>query len=101
MLVFRKIGLALFSCYLRFDICLFALPPALCLKMSEALIFSYVFYFVIQKTPLSRQPGFKPSKSSFNQLIYITYSMLSVFDANLSLELQGVSLDSSEVFESI
>ena len=27
--------------------------------------------------------------------------MLSVFDANLSLELQGVSLDSSKVFDSI
>ena len=49
----------------------------------------------------SIQSDFKTNDSCVNQLISITHSIYSAFDANLSLEIRGVLLDLPKAFDRV
>ena len=49
----------------------------------------------------SCQSGFKQNYSCINQLISTTHNIYCAFDANLSLEVQGVFLDLSKTFDKV
>ena len=49
----------------------------------------------------STQSGFKSNDSCVNQVISITHSIFSAFDANSSLKVLGAFLDLSEAFDGV
>ena len=49
----------------------------------------------------STQSGLKPNNSCVNQLILITRSIFSAFDATPSLEIRGVFLGLSKAFDKV
>ena len=74
----------------------------ICSKIFEKVIFDSIFNFMIQNNLLnSCQSGFRPSDSCINQLISITHNIYRAFDANPSLEVRGVFLDLSKVFDKV
>ena len=57
---------------------------------------------MIQRNLLnSCQSGFRPNDSGINQLMAITRNIYRAFDANLSLQVRGVFLDSSKAFDKV
>ena len=71
-------------------------------KIFEKLDFDAIFECMIEKNLLSStQSGFKPNDSCVNQLIAITHSIFSAFDANPSLKVRGVFLDLSKAFDRV
>ena len=69
----------------------------ICSKIFEKLVFDAIFEFITENNLLSgNQSDFKPNASCVNQLISITHSIFSVFDANPSLKVLGVFLDFSK-----
>ena len=49
----------------------------------------------------AKQSGFRPGDSCMHQLIAITHNTSTAFDANPSLEVHGVFLDLSKVFDRV
>ena len=65
-------------------------------------MFDSIFNFVIQNNLLNNcQSDFRSNDSCINQLISITHNIYSTFDANPSLEVRGVFLDLSKVFDKL
>ena len=74
----------------------------ICSKVFEKLIFDNIYSFMIHnKLMNSCQSGFKQNYSCINQLISTTHNIYCAFDANLSLEVQGVFLDLSKTFDKV
>ena len=64
-------------------------------------IFDANFEYMVENNLLSStQPGFKPNYSCNNQLISITHNIFSAFYAKSLLEVFGVFLHLSKVFDS-
>ena len=64
-------------------------------------IFDANFEYMVENNLLSStQPGFKPNDSCNNQLISITHNIFSAFYAKSLLEVFGVFLHLSKVFDS-
>ena len=61
------------------------------------------FYDFINKNNLfnNNQSGFRPNVSYIYQLIAITHNIFSAFEASASLEVRGVFLDLSKVFDRV
>ena len=73
-----------------------------CSKIFEKLICDRIYSFMIHDKLLnSCQSGLRPNDSCINQLISITHNIYRPFDANPSLEVQGVFLDLSKAFEKV
>ena len=71
-------------------------------KVFEKLVFDAIFKFMIVNNLLSStQSGFKSDDSCVNQVISITHSIFSAFDANSSLKVLGAFLDLSEAFDGV
>ena len=71
----------------------------ICSKIFEKVIFDSIFNFMIQSNLLnSCQSGFRPNDSC---IISITHNHYRAFDANPSLEVRGVFLDSSKAFDKV
>ena len=74
----------------------------ICSKTFEKLIFDSIYSFVIHNKLLnSCQSDFRPNDSGINQLISTTHNIYCAFDANPSLEVQGIFLDLSKVFDKV
>ena len=74
----------------------------ICSKIFEKLIFDSIFHFMIQNNLFnSCQSDFRANDSCVNQLISITHNKYRTFDANPSIEAQGVSLDLSKTFDKV
>ena len=74
----------------------------ICSKNFEKVIFDSIFNFMIQNNLMnSCQSGFRPNDSCINQLISVTHNIYRSFDANPSLEVQGVFLDLSKAFDKV
>ena len=71
----------------------------ICGKVFEKIIFNSLFVYLNNNNLLnSNQSGFRPGDSCVNQLISITHGIYKTYDANPSLEVRGVFLDSSKAF---
>ena len=74
----------------------------ICGKVFERLISSSLFNYFIENNFLSpHQSGFIPGDSCVQQLISITHEIYNTFDCNSSLEVRGVFLDISKVFDKV
>ena len=75
---------------------------SICDKVFERRIFNSLFNYFIENNLLSQhQQGFIPGNSCVQQLISITHEIYNAFDCNPSLEVRGVFLDISKVFEKV
>ena len=74
----------------------------ICSKIIEKLIFDCIYDFLNQKcVPKANQSGFRPGDSCIHQLIAITHNIFTAFDAVPSLEVCGIFLDLSKVFDGV
>ena len=74
----------------------------ICSKIFEKLIFDCIYDFLDQNCLLkANQSGFRPGDSFIHQLIAITHSIFTAFDANLSLDLRGIFLNLSKAFDRV
>ena len=74
----------------------------ICRKLMEKLMFNSIFNFIDTRNMLSvHQSGFRPGDSCVHQLISIVHDIYNAFDANPSLEVRGVFLDISKVFDRV
>ena len=65
-------------------------------------MFDLVFNFIDTRNMLSvHQSGFRRGDSCVHQLISIVHDIYNTFDANRSLEVTGVFLDISTVFDRV
>ena len=71
-------------------------------KYLENLLLNFFFqYLVEQKLPSEHQSGFRPNDSCTNQLLSIVHNIHAAFDADPTLEVRGVFLDLSKVFDKV
>lgn len=64
----------------------------ICSRVFEKLAFVAIFEFIMENNLLSStHPGFKPNHSCVNQLFSMSYSLFTIFDVNLFLEVSGAS----------
>ena len=71
-------------------------------KVLEKLIFNSIFDFIDTRNMLSvHQSGFRPDDSCVHQLISIVHEVYNAFDVNPRLEVRGVFLDISKVFDRV
>ena len=74
----------------------------ICFKVFKKLIFDCIYDFLDQHCLLNAsQSGFRPGDSCKHQLIAITHKIFTAFDANPSLEVGGIFLDLSKVFDKV
>ena len=74
----------------------------ICSKIFEKLIFDCMYDFLDQNFLLkASKSGFNPGDSCIHQLIAITHSIFTAFDANLSLDLRGIFLNLSKAFDRV
>ena len=72
----------------------------ICSKIFEKLILDCTYDFFDQNCLLkTNQSGFRPGDSCIHQLIAVTHNNFTDFDANPSLEVHGIFLDLSNVFD--
>ena len=73
-----------------------------CFKIFEKVMFNSLFKYLDDNNLLSsNQSGFWSCDSCVHQLLSITHRIYKVFDANPSLDVRGVSLDFSKVFDRV
>ena len=74
----------------------------ICSKIFEKVIFNSLFKYLDDNNLLnSNQSGFRPGDSCVHQLLSITHEIYKAFDANPSLNVGGVLLDSSKAFDRV
>ena len=74
----------------------------ICSKVFEKLILDCIYDFLDQKCLLkANQSGFRPCDSCIHQHIAITHNIFTAFDASPSLEVRGIFLDLSKVFDRV
>ena len=74
----------------------------ICSKIFEKLIFDCMYDFLDQNFLLkASKSGFNPGDSCIHQLIAITHTIFTAFDANLSLDLRGIFLNLSKAFDRV
>ena len=73
----------------------------ICSKIFEKLILDCIYDFFDQNCLLkANQSSFRPGNSCMQQLlIAVTHTIFTAFDANPSLEVHGIFLDLSNVFD--
>ena len=79
---------------------IYFLPPT-CSKIFEKLVFDPFFELIENNFLSNTQSGVKPNDSCVNQIISITRSICSAFDAYPSLEVRRVFLDLSKAFDRV
>ena len=63
-------------------------------------ILNWYFNFIDTRNILSvHQSGFRPSNSIMHHIISVVHDICNVFDASPSLEVRGVFLDISKIFD--
>ena len=68
----------------------------------EKIMFNSFFNLIDTRNMLSvHQSGFRPGDLRVHQLIYIVHDIYNAFDANPGLEVRGVFLDISKVFDRV
>ena len=73
-----------------------------CSKIFEKLIFGSIYGFFDKNNLFNNnQSGFRPNDSCIHQLIAITHKIFSASDASPSLEVHGVFLSLSKVFDKV
>ena len=73
----------------------------ICSRICEKLIFDSIYEFLHKDNLFNNnQSGFRPNDLQ-HQLIVIMHNIFSAFDANPSLEVHGVFLDLSKVFDRV
>ena len=74
----------------------------ICRKVFERIICNELFKYSKENNLLSsHQSSIVPGVSCVEQLITITHEIYKVFDSSPSLEVQGVFLDISKVFDKL
>ena len=72
----------------------------ICSKIFEKIIFNSLFEYLEDNKLLNcNQSGFRSGDSCVHQLLSITHEIYKSFDANPSLEVRGVFLDTSKAFD--
>ena len=71
-------------------------------KICERIIYNFLFnYFLINKLFILSQSGFLPGDSCAVQILSIILGIQIVFDKNTTIEVRGVFLDNSKVFDKV
>ena len=74
----------------------------ICGKIFEKIIFNSLFKYLENNNLLNpHHSGFRPGDSFVHQLLSITYDIYKSFDANPSLEVRGIFLDTSKAFDRV
>ena len=74
----------------------------MCGNIFEKLIFNCLVKYLENNNLLNpHQSGFRPDDSCVHQLLSITYDIYRSIDANPSLEVRGIFLDMSKLFDRV
>ena len=71
-------------------------------KISEKAIYNKLLNYIERENLLNiNQSGFRANDSCINQLISITHEIYRAFSCNPSLEVRGIFLDLSKIFNKV